>query len=186
MHFFIKVLTALLLVISINTVQADQTKPELGKLFNALRESDNLIEIGEIQNKIWSHWYELPQHALPLQSVFDRGVKALQIGQTQDAITQFNRVIEAAPTFAEAWNRRATTFFVLGEFESSLLDIQQTLILEPRHFGALGGLSMIFETNKRYERAIQAEQQLLKLMPNNELIEKRIQQLQDKVLKSGI
>ena len=76
--------------------------------------------------------------------------------------------------------------FVLGDFESSLLDIHQTLILEPRHFGALSGLSMIFETTEQYERAIQAEQQLLKLMPNNELIEKRIRRLQNKALESRI
>ena len=185
MHFFAKVITALL-VGCLSTVQADQTKSELGKLFNALRESNNLAEISEIQSKIWSHWYELPRTALSLQPVFDQGVKALQSGQAQDAVTQFSQVIEAAPAFAEAWNRRATTFFVLGDFESSLLDIHQTLILEPRHFGALSGLSMIFETTEQYERAIQAEQQLLKLMPNNELIEKRIRRLQDKALESRI
>lgn len=185
MRFFAKVLTALL-VGCLSTAQADQTKSELGKLFNALRESNNLVEISEIQNRIWSHWYELPENSLSLQPLFDQGVKALQSGQAQDAVTQFSQVIEAAPAFAEAWNRRATTFFVLGDFESSLLDIRQTLILEPRHFGALSGLSMIFETTEQYERAIQAEQQLLKLMPNNELIEKRIRRLQDKALKSRI
>ena len=125
-------------------------------------------------------------NARPLQSVFDQGVKALQSGQARDAITQFSQVIDAAPAFAEAWNRRATTYFVLGDFESSLLDIRQTLILEPRHFGALSGLSMIFETTEQYERAIRAEQQLLRLMPNNKLIEKRILRLQEKALKSRI
>ena len=95
-------------------------------------------------------------------------------------------MIDAAPAFAEAWNRRATTFFVLGDFESSLLDIRQTLILEPRHFGALSGLSMIFEATEQYERAIQTEQQLLNLMPNNELIGRRILRLQGKALKSRI
>ena len=185
MRFFAKVVTALL-VVCFTTAEADQTKSELGKLFNALRESDNLVEISQIQNKIWSHWYELPGNARPLQSVFDQGVKALQSGQAQDAITQFSQVIDAAPAFAEAWNRRATTYFVLGDFESSLLDIRQTLILEPRHFGALSGLSMIFETTEQYERAIRAEQQLLRLMPNNKLIEKRILRLQDKALKSRI
>ena len=185
MRFFAKVVTALL-VGCFTTAGADQTKSELGKLFNALRESENLVEMSQIQNKIWAHWYELPRNARPLQSIFDQGVKALQSGQAQHAITQFSEVIDAAPAFAEAWNRRATTYFVLGDFESSLMDIRQTLILEPRHFGALSGLSMIFETTEQYERAIRAEQQLLKLMPNNKLIEKRILRLQDKALKSRI
>tara|TARA_A100001388_G_scaffold271229_1_gene249732 strand:+ start:279 stop:836 length:558 start_codon:yes stop_codon:yes gene_type:complete len=185
MRFFANIITALLAG-CLSTAQADQTKPELDKLFDALRESDNLTEISEIQDKIWSHWYELPENALPLQSIFDQGVQALQTGRAQDAVTQFSQVIDSAPAFAEAWNRRATTFFMLGDFESSLLDIRQTLILEPRHFGALSGLSMIFEATEQYERAIQTEQQLLNLMPNNELIEQRILRLQGKALKSRI
>ena len=61
MHFFVKVITALL-VGCLSTVQADQTKSELGmNCSNALRESNNLVEISEIQSKIWSHWYELPR-----------------------------------------------------------------------------------------------------------------------------
>ena len=185
MRFFVNIIAALL-VGCLSTANADQTKPELDELFDALRESDNLTGISEIQAKIWSHWYELPENALPLQSTFDRGVQALQTGRAQDAVTQFSQVIDAAPAFAEAWNRRATTFFVLGDFESSLLDIRQTLILEPRHFGALSGLSMIFEATEQYERAIQTEQQLLNLMPNNELIGRRILRLQGKALKSRI
>ena len=74
----------------------------------------------------------------------------------------------------------------LGDFEASLADIQQTLALEPRHFGALSGLSMIFENTEQFDRAIQAELLLLDLMPNNELIQARIDQLRQKALASRI
>ena len=96
MRFFVNIIAALL-VGCLSTANADQTKPELNELFDALRESDNLTEISEIQAKIWSHWYELPGNALPLQSTFDRGVQALQTGRAQDAVTQFSQVIDAAP-----------------------------------------------------------------------------------------
>ena len=186
MRDIIKILAALALFIGITNTQADQAKPELDALFKTLKTSTNLIEISEVQNKIWFHWYELPSDAVALQTIFDEGMKALHFGQPQIAVGHFTRVIDNAPQFAEAWNRRATTFFMLGDYEASLSDIQQTLILEPRHFGALGGLSMIFENTEQFEKAIQAEKLLLDLMPNNQLIQDRIDQLKQKALESRI
>jgi len=113
-------------------------------------------------------------------------MRALHLGQPQTAINQFTRVIEATPQFAEGWNRRATAYFMVGDFEASLRDIQQTLALEPRHFGALSGLSMILENTLQYDKAIQAEKLLLELMPENVLIKKRIQLLRTQSLKSRI
>lgn len=180
--------TLMLLVLTVfwGPVRGDQTKPELDDLFNALQQSNDLVEMTELQNQIWFHWYELPEQAAKLQPIFDQGMQALHFGQPQVAITQFSRTIEAAPTFAEGWNRRATAFFIVGDYQASLTDIQQTLILEPRHFGALGGLSMIFENTQQYDQAIQAEQLLLKLMPQNALIKERIEQLKAKSREAGI
>ena len=167
-------------------VRSDQTKPELDGLFRALQQSDDLIKISSIQNKIWLHWYELPEGSRALQPIFDQGIRALHLGQPQTAINQFTRVIEATPQFAEGWNRRATAYFMVGDFEASLRDIQQTLALEPRHFGALSGLSMILENTLQYDKAIQAEKLLLELMPENVLIKDRIQLLRTQSLESRI
>ena len=139
-----------------------------------------------IQNQIWVNWYEISEEVLAVQTTFDQGILALQLGQPKIAIEHFSRVIGAAPKFAEGWNRRATAYFMVGDFEASLRDIQQTLALEPRHFGALGGLSMILENTMQYDKAIQAEKLLLKLMPENGLIKERIQNLQTRELKSRI
>jgi len=180
--------TLMLLVLTVfwGLVRGDQTKPELDDLFNALQQSNDLVEMTELQNQIWFHWYELPEQSAKLQPIFDQGMQALHFGQPQVAITQFSRTIEAAPTFAEGWNRRATAYFMVGDFEASLRDIQQTLALEPRHFGALGGLSMILENTMQYDKAIQAEKLLLKLMPENGLIKERIQNLRTQALESRI
>ena len=113
-------------------------------------------------------------------------MRALHLGQPQTAIDQFTGVIEAIPQFAEGWNRRATAYFMVGDFEASLRDIQQTLALEPRHFGALSGLSMILENTLQYDKAIQAEKLLLELMPENVLIKERIQLLRTQSLESRI
>lgn len=186
MRCVLKMLAAVALSSSIDTAQADQTKPELNALFDVLRTSTDLVDISAAQNEIWIHWYELPADSTALQTIFDNGMRALHVGQPQIAVMYFSRVIESAPHFAEAWNRRATTFFMLGDFEASLADIQQTLALEPRHFGALSGLSTIFENTEQFDRAIQAEMLLAELMPSNASIHARINQLRQKILNSRI
>ena len=183
----IKRAIALLVLITFSIfVRSDQTKPELDGLFRALEQSADLIEISTIQKEIWAHWYELPEESRALQTIFDQGMRVLHFGQPKIAIDHFSRVIGAVPQFAEGWNHRATTYFMVGDFEASLRDIQQTLILEPRHFGALGGLSMILENTRQYDKAIQAEKLLLELMPENGLIREKIRYLRTQALESRI
>ena len=183
----VKRAVALLVLVTFSIfVRSDQTKPELDGLFRALEQSADLIKISTIQNEIWALWYELPEESRALQTIFDQGMRALHFGQPTIAIDHFSRVIGAAPKFSEGWNRRATAYFMVGDFEASLRDIQQTLILEPRHFGALGGLSMILEDTRQYDKAIQTEKLLLELMPENGLIRKRIEYLQTQALESHI
>jgi tetratricopeptide (TPR) repeat protein len=179
-------LTFLFIVVITPSALADQNHPELDPLFADLKASDDLIEMVEIQNEIWVHWYTLPPEATELQSIFDLGMSALEFAQPEMAITHFTRVIEAAPEFAEAWNRRATTYYMVGDLDASLQDIQATLALEPRHFGALSGLSMIFESTGDLERAIRAEKLLLDLMPNNPMVQERLRGLKTKLESGGI
>ena len=60
------------------------------------------------------------------------------------SIAFFTRVIEKKPNFAEAWNKRATVYYMMGDFDKSMYDINETLKLEPRHFGAMDGMGLIF------------------------------------------
>lgn len=147
----------------------------LDALFAELKASDDLIEMAEVQNQIWARWYALPDGAEHMQAEFDAGMRALGLAMPMTAIDHFTTVIDEAPEFAEAWNRRATTYFMIGDFESSLRDIQETLIREPRHFGAISGLSMIFEQNGDLPRALAAERMLLELIPNDPRIQARVQ-----------
>jgi tetratricopeptide (TPR) repeat protein len=168
------------------TANADQTHPQLDPLFQQLQKERDLIRIAEIQNEIWALWYALPADQLHMQPIFDDGMRALSFAMPQTAIEHFTTVIEAAPNFAEAWNRRATTYFMIGDLESSLADIQQTLVLEPRHFGALSGLSMIFENTGDLERALAADRLMLELMPNHSQIRARIEGLEKRLFGQGI
>lgn len=172
-------------LVSLST-HADQSDPDLDLMFSELRAETNLVQIAELQNAIWTLWYQLPDDKSHLQTEFDAGMRALNLAMPQTAIEHFSNVIEAAPEFAEAWNRRATTYFMIGDLQSSLADIQETLTLEPRHFGALSGLSMIFENTGDLQRALAADRLMLELMPHNSQIQARIEGLEKQLNIRGI
>jgi tetratricopeptide (TPR) repeat protein len=82
------------------------------------------------------------------------------------AIVSFNRLIARSPDFAEAWNRRATLHYLMGNDAASIKDIEQTLALEPRHFGALSGLGLIMMRNQRPGVALRSFEAALELHPH--------------------
>ena len=88
------------------------------------------------------------------------------------SIAFFTRVIEEKPTFAEAWNKRATVYYMMGDFDKSMYDIKETLKLEPRHFGAMDGMGLIFMHLQQYEKAIEVYKQMLEIFPNNKNIQR--------------
>lgn len=98
--------------------------------------------------------------------LFQRGQAALQTGDASAAIDHFSAVIDHAPDFAEAWNGRATAFFMANRLGLSMADIEQVLRLNPHHFGALAGLGMIFEQIDQPEAALRAYEASLAIHPN--------------------
>ena len=79
----------------------------------------------------------------------------------------FNRLTESFPNYAEGWNKRATLHYVLGNLDASDSDIEKTLALEPRHFGALSGLGMVYIQRKELSKAKQAFEDLIEVHPNS-------------------
>jgi tetratricopeptide (TPR) repeat protein len=97
--------------------------------------------------------------------LFGRGQAALQAGQTEDAIEIFSAVIDHDPDFAEAWNGRATAYYMANRLGQSMADIEQVLIRNPSHFGALAGMGMILEQLNRPEDALRAYRASLAVHP---------------------
>ena len=85
------------------------------------------------------------------------------------------------PDYAEAWNRRATIHYLLGNYQDSLADIEQTLTLEPRHFGALSGVGLIMQQLGENEKALHAFEQVLEISPQNVGAAKSVKDLETKL-----
>ena len=96
-----------------------------------------------------------------------RGMDAMSKGDYNASIEHLTAAIDYTPEFAEAWNMRATVFFLMDNYNQSVSDIQQTLKLNPRHFGALSGLGMIFERSGQPKQALEVYKKLLEVHPRS-------------------
>lgn len=145
---------------------ADQTHPQLEELFQSLQQAESDTQTRKIQSQIWQLWLEAPdQNASYLSSQI---ATAMSVGQNEMALRLSNQLIDSTPKFAEAWNKRATIQYLLGNHALSIADIKQTLLLEPRHFGALSGLGHIFTDSGNYAAALDVFNQVLQLSPNSQ------------------
>ena len=90
----------------------------------------------------------------------------MQYGDYNYALKIFDNKIVTDPKWSEAWNKRATVYFLMSQFANSLSDIDKVLSIEPRHFGALSGQARIFIKLQKYEKAIESIEQALKFYPS--------------------
>ena len=104
-------------------------------------------------------------------------MSAMRKGDGAAALSAFDAVVAAAPEFAEGWNKRATLHWLMGNPAASVQDIERTLALEPRHFGALSGLSMIREAQGRPFEALEALEKVAQVYPKLPELERRIEHL---------
>jgi len=90
----------------------------------------------------------------------------MQYGNYDYALKVFDNILVTDPKWSEAWNKRATVFFLMSQFTNSLNDIDKVLSIEPRHFGALSGQARIFIKLKKYEKAIESIERALEFYPS--------------------
>ena len=176
-HLNLRVMSKLLSIIiflflSTTSAKSDQNDPRLNNLFKKLNETENQEEISDLIKNIWDIWYEVDDPKVI--EYFEKGIQAMRIRNYPLAVRFFNNLIEKDPNFAEAWNKRATVYFMMGDFDKSMQDIIKTLELEPRHFGALDGMGLIFIHQGQYQQAIDVYDKMLEIFPYSiKTIEKR-------------
>ena len=147
------------------SIKADQNDARLENLFEILSKTESDVQINEVTSSIWDIWYETNDPLI--EADFYRGLESMRTGDLLMAVAFFTRVIDKNPNFAEGWNKRATVYYMLGKFDASMMDIHETLKLEPRHFGAMDGMGLIFIHLEQFDKAIDIYDQMLKIFPNN-------------------
>ena len=158
---------------------ADQDDPRLDGLFERLQTTSNPAEARALEQRIWRLWLEADDAGL--NRLMQQGIVAMSDQRYATALQTFDRMVEQAPEFAEGWNKRATVHFLMGNWQASVRDIQQTLALEPRHYGALFGLGMIYDALEQPEAALRSFEATLALNPHSDSTRERIEQLRQQL-----
>ena len=164
-----------------SNVNAEERESELNNLFKQLKNSQATQAI-EIENKIWKIWTTHPtedRKGYRLTELLDQGSLLIDRRQLKKAYEIFSQIIAADSEWSEAWNKRATVLYLMRQYESSLDDINITLTLEPRHFGALTGQALNYMELKQYEKAIESYKAAQKIYPVIDTAKKMIPQLQE-------
>ena len=159
-------------------VGADRTRG-LDFLFGALKAAPDEASAKHVEARIWAIWMQTPSDTAALLML--RAKAAMEAQQTDVALKLLDSVIKLRPDYVEGWNRRATLYYLQNDYTHSLADIQQVLIREPRHFGALAGLGMIMQDIGDDKRALDAFRRALAINPHLEKVPELVKSLSEKV-----
>jgi tetratricopeptide (TPR) repeat protein len=160
-------------------VSAAQDDPRLDRLFARLKATDDRAEVHRLTDEIWSIWHQSGQPGVDAPML--EGRRFLALGPLHSALGNFSTAVKWAPDFAEAWHKRATVHFLMGNYPASIADIRQTLTLEPRHFGALAGLGLIYLNLNQERAALKALEKALEINPHLSGTRAKVQELRDKL-----
>ncbi|MBE0691872.1 MAG: hypothetical protein IH590_02070 [Aquamicrobium sp.] len=146
-----------------SAVAAPEETAPLDKLFAELKRERNPQAADRIAKRIWNEWYKSGSASIDLMMKWSND--AVQAQKYDVALDFLDQVVTLQPGFAEGWNRRATVHFLMHQFGKSMADIERTLELEPRHFGALSGMAQIMKETGRKQLALNAWQRVIDIYP---------------------
>jgi tetratricopeptide (TPR) repeat protein len=133
--------------------------------FLTLSMSSDLPTIRATESQIWEIWFKHPNQ--DVEELMQIGMARMNYNRYADAMLIFTQLVDNFPDYAEGWNRRATLHYVLGNFKESVADIEQVLALEPRHFGALSGLGLVYLQQDQLSKAKSAFESLIDVHPES-------------------
>jgi tetratricopeptide (TPR) repeat protein len=151
----------------------------LDRLFAALKVAPDDESAKYVENRIWALWIATDSDTTTL--LMSRVKTAVDAKDLDLGIKLLTAIINIKPDYIEAWNRRATLYYMKKDFDDSLVDIHEVLKREPRHFGALSGLGMIMQEIGDDKHALDAFRRALAVHPHLEKIPDLVKQLTDKV-----
>jgi tetratricopeptide (TPR) repeat protein len=162
-----------------------QTREErLNDLFGQLKRERNEKAAERIAGQIWKEWFQSGSSSIDLMMQWAQ--QAMEQQKYDVALDFLDEVITLQPGYAEGWNRRATVNFMMSNYAKSMSDIDRTLALEPRHFGALSGMAQILKNLGRKEMALRAYQRVLDIYPMMRSAQTELATLSEELSGEGI
>ncbi|ETX08991.1 tetratricopeptide repeat protein [Candidatus Entotheonella palauensis] len=137
-------------------------------------DADTFVRQGAEQ-ALWQIWHRSGDEAV--DALLNEGIEAMQRGHYQAAVDIFTRVIEAAPHFAEGYNKRATTYYLMQRYEESIADCERTIALNPHHFGALSGAGLCHLGQRNLTKALEFFERAVAVNPNMPQIRQYIEDI---------
>ena len=172
-----------------SNVNAEERNNKLDKLFVELKKTKNLSSALAIEKEIQEIWLIHPsddRRGFRLTELLNQGSLLINMGELNKAYDLFTKIIATEPDWSEAWNKRATVLYLMNRYQSSLDDIKITLVLEPRHFGALSGQALNYIELNLYEKAIESYKAAQKIYPLLDSAKKMIPELQELIKDQSI
>ena len=156
------------------------TMADVTALRQALRDDDEVVRaLGE--HSLWQVWSRAGD--AEIDALFQLGVEQMQQGAAPAAIETFTTIIRRKPDFAEGWNKRATVYYLVGEYEKSLRDCDEVMKRNPSHFGALSGYGQIYLQLDKPELALEYFQRALTVNPNLRSLEAAVAELKRLIIE---
>ena len=168
----------------VNPPVAATKEARLDQLFIDLKRERNEKAAERIAGRIWGEWSQSGSASIDLMMQWSQ--KAIENQKFDVALDFLDQVVTLQPNYAEGWNRRATVHFMMKNFGKSMSDIDHTLQLEPRHFGALSGLAQIMALTGHKQSALEAWQKVLAIYPMMRSAQDQVATLSEELAGEGI
>lgn len=160
-------------------VAAQVLEGDVDQLLNrlsTLTPEHDAAEAARLAREIQERWTHSGSATIDL--LLQRGLRAMEAEDYPRAVAHLTALTDHAPEFAEGWNQRATAFFLMDRYGPAIADIEQVLILEPRHFGALAGLGIMLEQLGDEEGALDALRAAQAVHPAEENVNAAVERLE--------
>ena len=156
-----------------------RTDPQLDALFTQLEQAPDDATAARVESQIWQHWADSGSPTVNI--LVERAAAAEGEGNAELAERFLEQASDLAPSFAEPWNRRANLAYRAHDYSGAIAAIQETLKREPRHFGALAGLGLIYEETNQPRAALDAFRAALAIHPHYEIARQGVRRLESRV-----
>ncbi len=147
---------------------------DVPRLVEALRDPDPVVRTLADQS-LWQVWSRSGD--AEVDGLFQRGLDQMNRRDFGEAIDTFSQIIQKKPDFAEGWNKRATLYYLIGQYEQSLADCEEVIRRNPAHFGALSGFGLNYLHLGKPEQALDYFERALAVNPNLDQIQAAVEEL---------